>query len=99
MIRFSLIVCTYERPEALADCLKSISNLDYDFSNFEVIVIDDGSVADYTLVFDKYSDRLNSHYLKIHHRGVAAAKNTGIDRARGEYLAFIDDDFTLPEDY
>src|ERR1700739_594960 len=99
MIRFSLIVCTYERPEALAGCLRSISDLDYDFSNFEVIVIDDGSVANYTPVLDKYSNKFNLHYLRISHHGVAAARNTGIDHARGEYLAFIDDDFTLREDY
>lgn len=99
MIHFSIIVCTYERPEALANCLKSISNMDYNYSGFEVIVIDDGSVADYTALLNKYSNSLNLNYLKVPHRGVAAARNKGIDHAQGEYLAFVDDDCTLREDY
>ncbi|MBP1696249.1 MAG: putative glycosyltransferase [Deltaproteobacteria bacterium] len=40
---FSIVTPTYNRPDKLADCLKSLSRLDYSYGQFEVILIDDGS--------------------------------------------------------
>jgi len=99
MIRFSLIVCTYERPKPLGECLRSISQLEYDRSAYEVVVINDGSVADYEPVLKEYQCQLNITYMKTPHRGVAAARNSGIDASQGEFLGFIDDDVTIPADY
>jgi len=86
----SVIVPTYNRPEMLADCLRSILNQTY--PNVEIIVVNDGGVD-----VRKIIDPLNQHnkIISLEHpvnRGMAAARNTGIAVARGKYLAYLDDD-------
>jgi len=87
--RVSVIISTYERPEYLRQALDSVYS--QTFGDYEVIVVDDGSseatVASYELA-------ANTRLIK-HERsrcGCAATKNTGARAARGEYLAYLDDD-------
>ena len=89
---FSIIIPTYRRPRRLAGCLQSLACLDYPRDRFEVIVVDDGSqeppetmVADFLKCFDVM-------LLKQAHTGPATARNTGAAQAKGEVLAFTDDD-------
>lgn len=69
------------------------------YTDFEFLVIDDGSnkaCADYLDSLKK----LNDSRIKIHHKinsGVSAARNFGLDIARGEYIAFVDDDDDIPD--
>ena len=90
----SVVVPTFNRREVLPRALDSI--LAQTFSDWELIVVDDGS-ADGTaeLVERDYSDaRLSVQ----ENRGVSAARNAGIASARGEWIAFLDsDDAWLPE--
>src|SRR5438105_56138 len=68
-----------------------------DFTNFEVIVVNDGSpdTAALEAAIAPYRDRIN--YIVQQNAGPSAARNTGIRQARGEYLAFLDgDDLWLP---
>jgi glycosyltransferase involved in cell wall biosynthesis len=86
----SVIVPTYNRPEMLAGCLRSILNQTY--PTVEIIVVNDGGVD-----VKKTIDSLNQQYkiaLLQHpaNRGMAAARNTGIAVARGKYIAYLDDD-------
>jgi GT2 family glycosyltransferase len=85
---FSVIVPTYRRPERLAACLRALAALDYPSDRFEVIVVDDGGGA----TTDGAPAGLDVTLLSQPHAGPAAARNTGAARARGEYLAFTDDD-------
>lgn len=96
---FSIIIPTYNRPEKLADCLQSLSHLDYPCDQFEVIVVDDGSKTPLQPVVSIFLDRLDVTLLKQTNTGPAAARNAGAERARGEYLAFIDDDCTPHPDW
>ncbi len=89
---FSIIIPTYNRPDRLADCLESLSRLDYPRDRFEVIVIDDGGEVPLEPVVSSFVDRLNMTLLTQTHSGPAAARNTGVKGARGDFLAFIDDD-------
>ncbi|MGH7824561.1 MAG: glycosyltransferase [Candidatus Binatia bacterium] len=89
---FSIIVPTYNRPEELAACLESLSQLDYSRQRFEVIVVDDGSEIPPNEVCSVFRDRLDIELLMQPHRGPAAARNTGSSRAKGEFLVFTDDD-------
>jgi glycosyltransferase involved in cell wall biosynthesis len=89
---FSIIVPTYNRPERLADCLKSLSRLDYPRDRFEVIVVDDGSQVKPEAVVAPFLGRLNVTLLTQKHSGPGAARNNGATRARGEFLAFTDSD-------
>jgi GT2 family glycosyltransferase len=96
---FSIIVPTHGRPKSLAACLESLSNLDYPRDRFEVIVVDDGSDAPPREVVSSFTDRVDVVLLTQAHGGPAAARSTGAARAKGEYLAFTDDDCTVDPDW
>ena len=96
---FSVIIPTRARPESLAACLESLSNLDYPRTHFEVIVVDDGSEIPPNDVVGSFTDRLDVVLLMQPHAGPAAARNTGAARAKGDFLAFTDDDCTPASDW
>jgi GT2 family glycosyltransferase len=89
---FSIVIPTYARPRQLATCLQSLACLDYPRDRFEVVVVDDGSETPPEAVVASFCDQLDVTLLKQAHAGPAAARNTGAARARGEFLAFTDDD-------
>jgi glycosyltransferase involved in cell wall biosynthesis len=90
---------TYERPQALNRCLESIVRLAAPKSTYEVIVVDDGSVAHPPVPLEQRFSGLNLRYHWIPHRGIAAARNAGLALASGDLVAFVADDYTLPPDY
>ncbi len=90
---FSIVIATYNREAQLVRCLQSLARLHYPRDRFEAIVVNDGGeVSD--AVVAPFSDDLNVTLLHQRHAGVAAARNTGAAQARGEFLAFTDDDCT-----
>jgi len=89
---FSIIVPMYNRPERLADCLKSLSRLDYPPNRFEVIVVDDGSHVSPEPVVAPFLGCFDVTLVTQKHCGPGAARNNGAARARGEFLAFTDSD-------
>ncbi len=90
--RFSIVIPTYNRPERLAECLESLTHLDYPCDRFEVIVVDDGSPTPLQPIAAEFEGRLPLRYLRQENTGPAGARNAGAAAARGEYLAFTDDD-------
>lgn len=88
----SLIVPTHRRPEALADCLAAIAALDYPRCLLEVIVVDDGGGVPLDATVERLRDRLEVRLLSQRRAGPAAARNRGAEAARGDLLAFTDDD-------
>jgi GT2 family glycosyltransferase len=92
---FSVVVPTYCRPEGLADCLHSLEKLDYPRDRFEVIVVDDGSGAPP----DPGRVSVDVTVITQPHAGPATARNSGAARARGDYLAFTDDDCQADPDW
>lgn len=87
---FSVIVCTLNSEEYLEDCLSSIAN--QNFKNFETIIIDGHSTDKTGDILKKYKNRLK---LKIHKqkpRGISAAMNEGVRRARGNYVIHLHSD-------
>lgn len=96
---FSIIIPTHNRPDKLADCLESLSLLDYPRDQFEVIVIDDGSNTSLKSVVAPFVDQLDLALLKQTNAGPAAARNTGAEKAKGKFLAFTDDDCTPAPDW
>jgi glycosyltransferase involved in cell wall biosynthesis len=89
---FSVIVPTYRRPGQLTTCLEGLARLDYPGDRFEVIVVDDGSATPPEAVVARFRGALNVRLLTQSHAGPAAARNTGAAQARGQFLAFTDDD-------
>jgi len=88
----SIIVPTHERPAALERCLAALVRLDYPPARFEVIVIDDGSQTDPGEAVARFKNDLAITLLLQPRKGPAAARNAGARKARGELLAFTDDD-------
>src|SRR5713101_4563476 len=89
---FSLIIPTYQRPDQLSTCLEALAQLDYPRDRFEVIVVDDGSETPLETVVAPFCDQLVVTLLRQANAGPATARNTGVARARGQFLAFTDDD-------
>ena len=87
---FSILIPTYNRPESLMKALETVFK--QTFKDFEVIIVDDGSDADYTSVKEKISSLPNSSFMRIPNAGVSAARNYGISKARGKFICFLDDD-------
>lgn len=90
---FSIIVATYARSAQLATCLQSLTHLEYPRDRFEVIVVDDGSKVPPEAEVAGFHGRLHVTLLTQHHAGPAKARNTGAARAKGQFLAFTDDDY------
>ncbi|MFD0777178.1 glycosyltransferase family 2 protein [Flavobacterium myungsuense] len=84
----SVIVTTYNRDEFIERTLISIDNQTY--KNIEIIVVDDGSKINYA---EKICNKFNNckYYFK-NNGGLASARNYGIKKAKGIYIAFLDDD-------
>ena len=94
-IFFSIIVPVYNVSEYLDDCIQSLIN--QSFQDFEALLIDDGSTDESSTICDRYTAAFADHFKTIHqkNRGLAAARNTGLSIASGEYILFLHSDDTL----
>jgi len=89
----SVIVPTYNRARLVRAAVQSI--LAQTYKNFEIVVVDDGSTDDTKSALDGIDPRVR--YIAQANAGAAAARNTAMARARGEFFAFLDsDDEWLP---
>ncbi len=89
---FSIVIPTYNRPDRLASCLQSLTQLSYPRDRFEVIVVDDGSAQPMAPTVAPFESALNLTLLRQVNSGPAQARNAGAARAQGQYLVFTDDD-------
>lgn len=87
----SIIVPIYNREKYLNDCISSL--LKQTYSNIEILLIDDGSTDASSEICKYYTDLYEKvRYYFITHTGVSAARNKGLDEAKGEYIMFCDSD-------
>ncbi len=93
----SVIITTYNRAGLLVEAIESVRSQTY--ADWELIVVDDESGDSTSQVMEEWVRRdARIRYVRQKHAGVAAARNRGISEARGEFLAFLDDDDEfLPE--
>lgn len=90
----SVVVPTFNRPSYLVEAVASV--LAQTIPAAELIVVDDGSTEDCSDCLAPFRDRVT--YLRQANAGIGAARNTGVARATGDFLAFLDDDdLWLPE--
>ncbi len=91
--KLSIIVCTYNRSALLNKCLQSLVGQSCPPTDYEIIVVDNGSVDNTAdLVNTTYASYAHVHYIFEPLAGLSQARNSGCSAARGKYLAFIDDD-------
>jgi glycosyltransferase involved in cell wall biosynthesis len=92
--RVSVIVTTYNHEAFIAEAVQSV--LGQTYTDYEVIVVDDGSVDGTLEQISRFGQKVS--LLRQPNQGVAASRNTGIRHARGELVAFLDgDDLWEPE--
>jgi glycosyltransferase involved in cell wall biosynthesis len=92
-VRFSVLIPVFNRCDHVRKAIASV--LDQTFTDFELIVIDDGSTDNSLEVIESFGPRVK--LLQQSHRGPEVARNYGAANARGEYLVFLDsDDFFFP---
>ena len=85
----SVVIPTYNRCDSLKRCLLSLEK--QVFKDFEVLVVDDGSVDDTKNIFDSVKDK-RFRYIFQENKGQSAARNQGVRNAKGNIIAFTDDD-------
>jgi glycosyltransferase involved in cell wall biosynthesis len=96
---FSVIIPTRDRPEQLFGCLQSLERQNYPSDRFEVIVVDDGGTIPLETVVERFNDSIDMKLFKQKHVGPAKARNTGAGYAKGQFLAFTDDDCNPANDW
>lgn len=103
MIKASIIIPTYNRPDFLTKTIRSLTNQSCPIDDYEVIVVDNGNqfqknkkIVD---SFAKQSRKYNLRYVKIDKIGVHYARNFGAKIAKGKLLIFTDDDCILDRNF
>ena len=87
--RVSVVIPTYNRADKVQKGIRSV--LAQTFSDFEIVVVDDGSSDNTSQILkETFGDRIR--YIAQRNQGVSSARNTGIGAARGEWIAFLDSD-------
>ena len=94
----SVIIPVYKVEKYLKQCLDSI--ISQSFSDFECILVDDGSPDNCPNICNQYSEK-DERFRVIHqsNQGLSAARNTGIENSSGEWICFIDSDDCIHPDY
>ena len=94
MAKISIIIPTYNYAQYICEAIESVLNQTY--KDFKIIVIDDGSTDNTKEVIKPYLNKMK--YIYQQNSGPSAARNRGIQEAKGEYIAFLDaDDIWLPQ--
>lgn len=98
MIKLSIIVPVYNVEAFLPKCIDSLLNQDLPTENYEIILVDDGSPDNCGSICEEYASKhLNIQVIHRENGGLSAARNTGIEVAKGEYIQFVDsDDYLEP---
>ena len=93
MVKVSVIIPAYNGDRYIEEAIAGI--LAQTYTDYEIIVVDDGSTDNTEQIIKQYGDRIK--YFSQANQGVAASRNLGLAQAQGEYIAFLDqDDVFLP---
>lgn len=93
----SIIVCVYNTEKYIAKCLKSICAQTY--ANIEIIVVNDGSTDKTAMIINEWQEKDERIVLvQQENKGLAVARNVGLDISRGEYIGFVDADDYIEKD-
>ncbi len=96
-MRYSVIIPVYNRPDEVEELLQSLTL--QSFTDFEVIVVEDGSSVPCKEITEKYVHCLRIHYFYKSNSGPGQTRNYGAERSQGEYLIILDSDCILPPGY
>ena len=97
MRKYSVIIPVYNRPDELQELLTCLVTQTY--KNFEVIIVEDGSKIKVDLVVSSFQKDLDIHYFYKENGGQGFARNTGFEKATGDYFILLDSDALIEPDY
>lgn len=100
LIKISAVICTYNRSQYIEKALESLLAQSLSKEYFEILVIDNNS-SDATAEVVKRYDSSDSHFNYVFEAklGLSYARNTGLKMAKGEYIAYLDDDAIANKDW
>ena len=93
---FSIVIPLYNKEEYIVTTIDSV--LSQNYSNFEVIIVDDGSTDNSAQLIKNYSDERVNYYYQ-NNAGVSSARNKGIELANFDLIAFLDGDDLWEKEY
>ena len=96
-MQFSIIIPVYNRPQEVDELLESLCG--QTVKDFEVVVVEDGSMEKCDSVCKKYADKIELHYYFKPNSGPGPSRNYGAERSQGEYLIILDSDVIVPDNY
>lgn len=96
-MKYSIIVPVYNRPDEVEELLDSLTR--QTMTDFEVVIVEDGSAITCEDVCKKYCGQLDIHYYKKQNSGPGQSRNYGAERATGVFLLVLDSDVVLPDRY
>jgi len=96
-MKYSIIVPVYNRPDEVDELLQSLC--EQTAKDFEVVIVEDGSIKTCKDVCDKYANILVLHYYTKENSGPGQSRNYGAERASGDYILILDSDVVLPTGY
>jgi glycosyltransferase involved in cell wall biosynthesis len=94
---FSIIIPLYNRPQEIKELLETLTLQTY--KQFEVLVIEDGSVNDAADIVKSFEGKLDVRYFTKDNEGQGFTRNFGFERAKGDYFIIFDSDCLIPEGY
>jgi glycosyltransferase involved in cell wall biosynthesis len=94
---YSIIIPLYNRPQEIKELLETLTLQTY--KQFEVLVIEDGSVDDAAEIVKSFAGKLDVKYFVKENTGQGFTRNYGFERAKGDYFIIFDSDCLVPEDY
>ena len=94
----SFIIPIYNRPNEAKELLESFEALEGG-SEFEIVIVEDGSTNTSKEVIDAFKDKLNISYFFKNNTGPGDSRNYGMYHAKGSYFIILDSDCVLPQDY
>ena len=97
LVKISLIVPVYNRPQEIEELLESLSK--QTDSDFEVVIVEDGSTQTCETQVEFFKSKLNIKYFFKHNTGPGISRNYGFERCSGNYGIFLDSDCIIPSQY
>src|ERR1700761_2921679 len=94
---FSIIIPLYNRPQEIKELLETLTLQTY--KQFEVLIIEDGSVNDAAAVVQEFAGRLDIKYFVKPNSGQGFSRNYAFERTKGDYFIMFDSDCLIPADY
>jgi len=97
-LNFSIIIPVYNRPNEIDELLKSLTEQDF-LDDYEILIIEDGSIEKSDLIVEKYKNQLSLKYFFKENSGAGQSRNFGMQKGLGNYFIILDSDVILPNTY